>query len=438
MELRDLIVTPTLLILLYFLAYNLRVKVCTVHTKKYFIPALTIKFFGAILLGLVYQFYYGGGDTFGYTSFGAHYVWEAFTNQPVTGINLIFGDNVYTPQNFQYASRMWYFDDPPAYFIVRLTGLFALFTFDTYSSQALLFATIGFSGLWALYSSIIKAYPRLHLPIAVAIFAVPSVVFWGSGIMKDTITLSAVGWVIYALFEIFFFKNRSGFNYLILFVSIWVISVIKVFILFCLLPTGLIWIYLLYIRQIKSIVLKIIVQPLLLIIPVSISILGLLYLTEGNQRYSFNNLLKTAEITAYDNSVWTVRSEGSGYNLGDYDFSPTGLLRKFIPAVWVTLFRPYLWESNSIVMLLSALESLILLIFTFYLLVRIGLFNLVKTVKSDPFITACLIFTITFAFAVGVSSGNFGSLVRYKIPVIPFYLTALFICSYQKAALKRR
>ena len=62
MELKDLVVTPIVLLLLYFLAYKIKPKVCTVHTKKYFITALSLKFVGALALGVIYQFYYGGGD----------------------------------------------------------------------------------------------------------------------------------------------------------------------------------------------------------------------------------------------------------------------------------------------------------------------------------------------------------------------------------------
>jgi hypothetical protein len=34
---------------------------------------------------------------------------------------------------------------------------------------------------------------------------------------------------------------------------------------------------------------------------------------------------------------------------------------------------------------------------------------------------------LLFAFAVGFTSYNFGALVRYKIPMMPFYYIALFI-----------
>jgi hypothetical protein len=38
-----------------------------------------------------------------------------------------------------------------------------------------------------------------------------------------------------------------------------------------------------------------------------------------------------------------------------------------------------------------------------------------------------LIFAIVFSFGVGVSTFNFGTLVRYKIPMLPFFVTALIL-----------
>jgi hypothetical protein len=48
-------------------------------------------------------------------------------------------------------------------------------------------------------------------------------------------------------------------------------------------------------------------------------------------------------------------------------------------------------------------------------------------VSKDPNIIFCLIFSLIFAFAVGISSYNFGALSRYKIPCLPFYAAFLFI-----------
>ncbi len=66
MDLKDLFLTPLYLALFYGLAFAVRKRFTNPLTKKYFIPALSVKFLGAISLGLIYQFYYGGGDTFNY------------------------------------------------------------------------------------------------------------------------------------------------------------------------------------------------------------------------------------------------------------------------------------------------------------------------------------------------------------------------------------
>jgi len=430
MEAKDLIVTPLIAIVLYLIAYWIRPFVTNSLTKKYFIPALTLKFTGALAIGLVYQFYYDGGDTFGFTTYGSSYIWEAFNTDPTVAFKLIFYDNELRPDTFQYASRIWYFNDAPAYFVVRIAAIFGLITFDTYSSVALFFAVLGFSGMWAIYSSLVKIYPSICLQLAITFFAIPSVVFWGSGVMKDTLTLSAVGWVTYGVLQLLIFKKRGIGYFLIIAMSIWVIYTIKIYILICLLPALLIWGFLSYMKKIKSLLLRYLLQPIFFSVPLLISVYGLTYMTQGNERYAFDTLLNTAEITALDNSQWTVRAEGSAYSLGDYDFSPTGLIRKFIPAVWLTLFRPYLWEVNSAVMILSALESLVLFFFTLFLVFKSGILNFIKQVTTQPIIVMCLLFTISFAFAVGISSGNFGSLVRYKIPIMPFFVSALFILQF--------
>jgi hypothetical protein len=51
-------------------------------------------------------------------------------------------------------------------------------------------------------------------------------------------------------------------------------------------------------------------------------------------------------------------------------------------------------------------------------------------VSKDPNLSFSLAFSIIFAFAVGISSYNFGALSRYKIPCLPFYAASLIILYY--------
>ncbi|HMJ48531.1 MAG TPA: hypothetical protein VK498_14455, partial [Ferruginibacter sp.] len=50
----------------------------------------------------------------------------------------------------------------------------------------------------------------------------------------------------------------------------------------------------------------------------------------------------------------------------------------------------------------------------------------------------CFFFSVIFALFVGATTLNFGTLVRYKIPGIPFYVISLFLILYFNNKLKNK
>ena len=433
MNLQDLIVTPILLILVYLLAFVIRRRVTDGVSRKYFIPGLTLKVIGAISLGLIYQFYYKGGDTLNYFNRGSKYIWEAFRESPVKGLQLIFANGEYNPDTFKYASEIMYYNDLPSYFVVRVASIFDIITFHTYSATAVLFAVFSFSGLWAMYTVFYRMMPKMHLQLAIAIFFIPSVFFWGSGLLKDSITLGALGWGTYAFAEIFLFRRNVLPGSVILLISFFILYEIKIYILLCLIPALMIWFYLSTLGKIKNIVLKTMVLPFTIIFLFVGGYYSVKLIGEENHRYNLDRLSYTAESTARWLSYVSEKQGGSGYTLGDFDYSTSGILRKTPAAIWVTLFRPYLWEAKNLVMFLSAIESLLLLIFTMFAIGSVMTKRRIVSLISNPIVIFCLVFSITFAFAIGLSTYNFGTLVRYKIPMMPYYIIAMFILlSYSK------
>ncbi|MEQ8530775.1 MAG: hypothetical protein RIB86_02925, partial [Imperialibacter sp.] len=173
MGLQDLIVTPVYLLLLYALAYWIRPKVTNRDTRKYFIPGLTVKFIGAIALGLVYQFYYNGGDTFNYY-YHSKVIWEVFLENPAAGLGLIFKPDIMSGETAQYIFRMYWYSDSASYLICRIAAFFGLFSFNTYTSIALFFAILSFSGLWALFVHLNKKINGYSRMLALAILFFPS------------------------------------------------------------------------------------------------------------------------------------------------------------------------------------------------------------------------------------------------------------------------
>jgi hypothetical protein len=429
MELRDLIVTPIFIIFVFFIAYLIRPIVTDQVTKKYFFPALTVKIIGAILLGFIYQFYYDGGDTYNYHTYGSRYIWEAFLDSPSKGLDLLFSSGDQEGSYYEYSRRIIFFTDPPSFFIVKLAAVFDLFTFSTYSSTAVCFAILSFAGMWMFFLTFYRKYPVLHRQIAYAAFFIPSVFFWGSGLLKDTLVMACLGVITYQVDRLFFVKKISTVNVLLLILSLWCVFSVKKFVLQAFLPAAFLWIYVSNLKRIRSVIMRVLLLPMVALVLVFSVYFSVVKVGEGDKKYAVENIAKTARITAYDIRFQTGKDAGSGYTLGELDDSFGSMLRLAPQAINVSLFRPYLWEVKNPLMLLSALESLFFLFATLALIFKYRL-SFLKSL-GNPNVSFSLVFAIVYAFAVGVSSFNFGTLARYKIPLMPFYALALIIIHYE-------
>jgi hypothetical protein len=118
---------------------------------------------------------------------------------------------------------------------------------------------------------------------------------------------------------------------------------------------------------------------------------------------------------------------GNTFDIGEVKPTFESMLQKSPLAINAALFRPYLWESSNILMFVSGIENFLILLFSIYILIKLRVFGFFKYVNRHHLLTFAFIFSLFFAFAVGISTSNFGSLVRYRIPLLPFYVSTLLI-----------
>jgi hypothetical protein len=428
LDLRDFIVTPVLLIIVYAVAYAIRPRVTDEENYKFFLPALTVKICGAIALGLLYQFYYNGGDTYNFHTHGSRHIWEAFSESTDVGLKLLFSDGKDELGIYKYSRLIPFFRDPTSYTVIRIAAFFDLITFSSYSGTAVFFAIFSFIGSWMLFLTFYQKYPGYKMVIAVAVLFIPSVAFWGSGIMKDSLVLSSLGVATYSIDRMFGRRRFSISFVLILLASLYLIFVTKKFVLQAFLPSAILWVFLTRLHSIRSVMLRILVVPVLLSITVVSAYFTVMKVGQGDARYDVEKLATTAKITATDIRYQTGRDAGSGYSLGEQDGSFGTMIRMLPQAINVSLFRPYFWEVRNPLMLLSAIESFALLLLTLYTLfkVKMSIFRYL----TNPDVAFTMIFALIFAFAVGISTYNFGTLSRYKIPLIPCYMISVCLILY--------
>ncbi len=439
----DVILTLVYLAFLILLGNHIRIRNSrsSLYSKWYF-KGLAAKLLCCVAYCLVYTYYYEyGGDTKGYFRDSQTMI-EALLIDPQIFWELIQRKTTnVSPETIDYLYRITY-KAPMEYYTVHLSIPFNILGARNFFTTSLLISFFCYSGIWRFFLLFVKKFPKLEKEMAFAILFVPSVVFWGSGLNKDTFILCFIG-----LFLFYIDKLLSGkvFNLkyvLIVIISAYLTFVIKAYVLVSLIPGILIW-RTLYLRDrikinwLKSLVLPVFGGTAIIAVVYALSVLG-----QYNKKYSVNSFVSTAQSMqgwhyVEGENTSEQYGRGSSYTLGEYEETPMGLLSIFPAAVNVTFFRPYLWEVKNAAMLAQAIESLLFLFFTVFTFLKLGPVRFYSYLSNDSFLLMCVVFAIFFGFAVGFSSYNFGALSRYKIPCVPFFVAALFILRYKYSESKK-
>jgi hypothetical protein len=113
------------------------------------------------------------------------------------------------------------------------------------------------------------------------------------------------------------------------------------------------------------------------------------------------------------------------YDLGITDYSLGGMLRAAPNSIIAGLYRPFLWESLSVSLILNGLESMILLYLTFKFFFSKNVLQNIKLIREHEFLIYSFFLLIILAYFAGFTSILFGVLVRFKAPLIPFLIIVL-------------
>ena len=417
-----------IIVLIIYLLVNAWVnKKNKIEYQKYFKLFINIKLISAILITLLFNLYYPGGDTTAYFNDGRLLNMMLFKH-PVETFQMISLESTWTLsdsylENFFDGFR--FSNDSTTWLVVKISAFISLFTFRSMLGTAMIFGFISARLIWQFYKTMLQIYPENGKNIALAVLFVPNVLLWGSGIFKDTVTLCLTMYVFVCLYRIFDLKKNILRNSIYLVLCVYIVFAVKSYIMVSFLGCLSLWLASHF--KIKSSFLRLVLRPFLLALFGILAYVGFAQFTASFEKYQINNVLETTKVTGQYLKYVAEKSDGSAYDIGTLDPSVSGLLKLAPAAINVTLFRTYIWEGRKIIIFFSALESTFILLFTLYVIFKIGPFKMIKIIFKDKLLFSFLLFTLLFSIFVGLSSFNFGSLVRYKIPCIPLYLIVLSV-----------
>ncbi|WP_345369985.1 hypothetical protein [Algivirga pacifica] len=377
--------------------------------KKYFFPALLFKMICGLLVGWVYTYYYQGGDTFALFKDGIvlHQVLKESIPQY---LDFLLHSTEDYPESIllQLSNR-----NERAVFMAKWISLVNILTNNNYWVTACYFSLFSFWGCWVLSTQLYKQFPTLRSGIVVSFLFYPSVTFWSSGIMKESILLGAIGLctaiVILLLRE---FKGIKSFS-LLLGVGglLWVIFRLKYYYFAIYFPCLLILVtsYLFIIRW-KYPPLRVFIMSCVLLL----TVIGAMTVSHPNLQ--IERVLEVIYLN-YEKLSGTVHQ-----SILIPDLRPT--LRSFIShvpqAITEGLFRPYLWEKNTLLQTLQSIENSLLLLLS---MTSIYFFRSWKVQKKAlPFLWAVLPYIALLIPLLAFASPNLGTLSRYKVGYLSFLL----------------
>lgn len=431
MGLQDLILFPLYVLFFYLFFGSRRKKLVDPQLKKYHAQGFWIKVLSTLAF-TIFNVYISPGDSLGlFYAEGLNIgrmILRDFSN-----IRLLFIPGTEFDQSQLFNSlNEGYFNSQSNYFTTVLVAVFSLFSFSSYLIINLIFSMVSFSGVWKLYRFFYEQYPHLHKKLAIAILYLPTFVFWSSGILKDPICTGMMGWVTYSIYAVFIKRESILKNLILGIMAAWILGTVKSYILVSYLPFLVMYLVFHNLRLIKSAGKRIALFTLVLAGGLVGFVLAADKLQEEVSQYSVEKITESVKVQQKNFQQMADLAESS-FSLGvEFDGTPGSMLRMAPAAITATLFRPFLWESKKLSTLLSSLESLAMMLFTLYVLFKVGFFTFFKIVVRDPMVQYCFLFAIVFALFVGATTLNFGTLVRYKIPCMPFYIIAFMLVLEQR------
>ncbi len=413
---RDAFIVPFLLIVAFFVSARVQSK--NIDDKpyyKYFTAGLFVKIFSGIALVLIYTFYYGMGDTH-YYYFGTQSIINMFGKDVPTFIQLLLGERSAEIGNMFDATTGYptYFRDAHSFAVCRFNTLFYILGGGSFLGNTIIMDLLLYVGIWNFYKMLVNFYPNSSKYLAYGLFFIPSVVFWSSGVLKDGWTLVAFLCFFVNIWRIFFKREDILLNGIKLLFWGYVALSIRPYIFYVSLFSSFIWVGLGFIKQIQGNFIRFILFPIICIMFVLIG--GVVFTKISSQESSrykdIDSILETAYII--QNDLKKDYYGGNSFDIGEFEPTISGVLKKSPQAVTAGLFRPFLWESRNVLMLMSGLENFLLLLLSLFIIIK-GRLKIVKYLYDDSFLLVLFISSVTFAFFVGLTTANFGALVRYTI-----------------------
>ncbi|HVY27464.1 MAG TPA: hypothetical protein VHB79_12990 [Polyangiaceae bacterium] len=290
-------------------------------------------------------------------------------------------------------------------------------------------AMVGFAAFFtglAMYQALREELPEASAPrLLVSCLLVPSVVFWSSALLKESIVLSGVFAMVVGG-QWMARHHRFITGGIAMAAGAFIVAILKAYIL---VPFGVaagVWFYMIALRREGAPHLK----AINLVLGSIVAVVLILGTGKLFPEYSIETFPEEA---ARHQEIGTRFSGDADYMLADEvglenadDRSMPAQVALAPLALVTALFRPFIFEASNAQMLLNCTETSAILGLAILAGYRQGLRGIIKRLSKSPLLMFCLVFACGLGLGVGLATTNLGTLSRYRMPLVPFFVILLF------------
>jgi hypothetical protein len=406
-------------------------------SKKTLSIIFLVKIVFGLLLWAIYTFYYTNratADIYKYFD-DSKVIFDTLKTNPVHFFKLLFGianntpefDTYYTTMNF-WARKLDSNIYNDSHTIIRFNALLRIFSMGYFNVHTVFFCFLSLTGLTALYKTFIPYLSDKKKELLIVVYLLPSVLFWGSGALKESIILFALGMLVYYFSKLFTLKS------IVCCVAVALLLAFSKFYVWLSILPGLLFIFWIKRSSTQYVFLKFItiiaIGTLLAVFSEELVGFQSPFVTLSQKQMEFNLL---ASGNAIDANNQTIAVAGSVLNVAPLQATFYSFLSNAPAALWHLFFRPYLWDSFSPLVLMAAFENILLLFVIGFCILFI---KSLKTINW-AYVLFCLSFVLIQFVIIGETTPIVGAIVRYKVPALPFLLIAALLLFDKEKAMRK-
>jgi hypothetical protein len=379
--------------------------------RHFYWPALLFKLLAGIGLGLVYTFYYAVGDTFNYFNDGVKLA-DLARQDAGSYIGFLWSGDEAFPIWTELVYRQ-----PRAMFLSKITSVFCLLTADSYWVTSLYFSAISFFSAWTLAKKILILHDG-PFAVSLAFFFFPTAIFWSSGVIKESLAMAALFFLGVIFLQLWLKEKIRISTWLLAFFAMWVLWNLKYYYIAVFFPvaaTALFARWAFSRLHTKNLSLKVLLWCMIFLAP-------LLLISVLHPNFYPERFLTVVVDSYYEFQAISAPGDVIHYNT----MEPTlyGIVKNVPLAIFSGLYRPFFAEATTVLQIFGAIENCLLLVLTAAALFRI---KKIAQGKHRLVVFSLLIYIVVLCVFLALSTPNFGTLSRYRVGFLPFFVLLLAI-----------